>query len=290
MFNFHRDSPSAVWHTASQPIRGTCLWCRTCDLHFGWRLRKDFSLRKDVLSQTKQTKSVAHCSSCNWVKRAAPSYAAGNWCRSVTWRVAKGIKESERGAGPRSKRTCFFFPPLVYLNFPSAGLPGGSKTERRNVWFLLKCQPGEAPPPSFFLQFSAPLKQPLASNWTRQRRLSFQIASEEEFSWKTEVMTFFLQTREGRRKKNPPAPAASTSPQDPPISPQQPPDNCLTSCQTLLCCLPHWRFSHRRVKSADLRCGVHYLHNVNHTGKPLHLGFWVASPVEGDVGQTARHN
>lgn len=149
--------------------------------------------------QKVQCTAAAAIGSETW-KRAVPLCGASNWCQSVTWRVAKGASQSV-ARHPDQSQPVFFPPPLVYLNFSSAGLPGGSKTERRNVWFLLKCQPGEVP----FFQFSAQLKQPLTSNWTRQCHLSFEISSREDFSWKTEVMTFFLQTQESK-KKTPPKP------------------------------------------------------------------------------------
>lgn len=152
MFNFHRDSPSAVWHTALQPIRGTCLWCRTCDLHFGWRRRKEFSLRKDVLSQTKQTKNVAHCSSCNWVKRAAPSYAAGNWCRSVTWRVAKGARSQSVARDPDQSKPVFF-PPASVLKFPFSRLTRWFKNRAAKRLVSVK-MPARWGPPPFFIFFS----------------------------------------------------------------------------------------------------------------------------------------
>lgn len=122
---------------------------------------------------------------------------------------------SERAAAPRSKLTCFFFPPpRVYLSFSSAGLPGGSKTEGWTVWFLLRRQPGEVP--SF--QFS--LTQPRVS-------LVFYNLSQEGFSWKMGKCT---------HKKT--ASAARPSFHGPYFPAKQPPDNCLTSCQTFLCCLP----------------------------------------------------
>lgn len=266
------ETPSAVWHTTSQPIEGTRQWCRTWD-YFWLMTARTFSLRKNVLSQTKQTKSALH-RSCNWARDSKKSCAfvhSRGLMSKCNLTSGKGSK-SERATPPRSKLTWFFFTPASVLQFLLSRFTRWFKnrgvTRLVSVKMPARWSPLFFSQSSFFSEKTAPpvfFKSPQARGFPAKCRW-----------WHTSLR------HKNQKKKKTPA-------KQPRLPLTNPFFFLLNS--PLIIVSPVARLSSAAcladasatggLKSVDLQCGAHYPQNTNYTGTLLHLSVvWLRPCIE----------